>query len=166
MMISFTPHPLLPTDCRLFLVHFLSSHVSTPFVKQLFENKILSSILHQEDVALLTRKILTPHSPKDSPNASASASDASRLAAWPLNNDAPIASNKKGNVSSPARELAIGSLEHRLIMSRSASEIFQLLKSLRNAAAGKMPFSKLHQSWETLQLSSEIYNCLGGGWEP
>merc|ERR1719378_134037 len=73
---------------RLFLVHFLSSHVSTPFVKQLVENKILSSILHQEDVALLTRKILTPHSPKDSPNASTSASDASRLAAWPLNNDA------------------------------------------------------------------------------
>ena len=133
-------------------------------MKQLVDNRTLNSILLAEDVALLTRKVkaaAASSTKDDSLTLPSSVSVACRLAEWPLNNDAPVANSKKTS-SSPAKELAVGSLEHRLVMSRNASEIYQLLKSLRNAASNKLPFVKLHQAWETLQLSQEIYNCLTG----
>ena len=156
---------LFSLNRRLFLVKFLSSHVSSQFVKQLVDNRTLNSILLAEDVALLTRKVkaaAASSTKDDSLTLPSSVSVACRLAEWPLNNDAPVANSKKTSTSSPAKELAVGSLEHRLVMSRNASEIYQLLKSLRNAASNKLPFVKLHQAWETLQLSQEIYNCLTG----
>ena len=147
---------------RFFLVQLLSSHVASGLVKTLTENKTLSSALDAGDVALLSRKT---SSSKDNHTEGASvaslAATASRLSDWPLDDDAAVVAAKSS--SSPSRDLAAGSLEHRLIMSRNPGEILRLLKSMKGSALSKTPFAKLHQAWETLQLTNEIYNCLAGG---
>ena len=151
--------------CRFFLVQLLSSHVASGLVKTLADNKALSSALDAADIALLSRKISSSSSKGNDMDEGASvaslAATASRLSDWPLDNDVAVVASKSS--SSPSRDLAAGSLEHRLIMSRNPGEILRLLKSMKGSALSKTPFAKLHQAWDTLQLAQEIYSCLAGG---
>lgn len=153
-----TPDESKKESLSFFVSLLLHCHVSAPLFKVFLESPVIQKLLGDDQILLIAKKSETISGSEDF-ELEQLTHNSRRLTNWPLDNDGAGGVKGRSGRGIP-HDLITGSLEHRLINTRTPKDIYQILMTLGKMGYARVPILKIHQAWDSLALKQTIAGCL------